>query len=302
MANPYTSVNVNNYNANPPTDDGTKTTNNQISWAKIKTKLSDPINTAFATLNSNVGSAFAKQLGTAGAAGVSTDTTVVVTDQGRTFEFTAADLTLTLPDAAATGTFIIGVRNGSSGKLTVAAAEATPTQLVNGAASIILAPGDGGLLIGDGSNFKYIGTTAGQTFAAGTKTLFFQTAAPLGWTKDTTLDDAGIRLTSGTVTDGGTVAFSDVFKEVTLLKANLPNYDLDLSNLTIEITNGTQVVRGGGNAGNGAGGGGTIQQVWANGNAYTLSATPGGKIQLGGSATPLDFRLKYAAAIRAAKN
>jgi hypothetical protein len=37
--------------------------------------------------------------------------------------------------------------------------------------------------------------------------LFQQTAAPTGWTKDTTHNDKALRLTSGTVGTGGSVAF-----------------------------------------------------------------------------------------------
>jgi hypothetical protein len=40
---------------------------------------------------------------------------------------------------------------------------------------------------------------------------FNQTAAPTGWTKDTSTDDAGFRLVSGTVSSGGTVDFTTAF-------------------------------------------------------------------------------------------
>lgn len=47
---------------------------------------------------------------------------------------------------------------------------------------------------------------------AGTRMLFHQTAAPTGWTKDTTagLNDNALRVVTGTVSSGGTVAFSTV--------------------------------------------------------------------------------------------
>lgn len=41
--------------------------------------------------------------------------------------------------------------------------------------------------------------------------LFAQTAAPTGWTKDTTYDDYALRITSGTVSTGGSVNFSTAF-------------------------------------------------------------------------------------------
>jgi len=46
-----------------------------------------------------------------------------------------------------------------------------------------------------------------QGFAAGTVMLFKQTAAPTGWTKITSSDDAALRIVSGTVSTGGSVAF-----------------------------------------------------------------------------------------------
>jgi hypothetical protein len=45
----------------------------------------------------------------------------------------------------------------------------------------------------------------------GTRLLFQQTAAPTGWTKDTTHNDKTIRVVTGTVSSGGTNAFSSAF-------------------------------------------------------------------------------------------
>tara|TARA_E500000318_G_scaffold12143_1_gene11114 strand:- start:4071 stop:5057 length:987 start_codon:yes stop_codon:yes gene_type:complete len=52
-------------------------------------------------------------------------------------------------------------------------------------------------------------------FASGTKMLFQQTAAPTGWTKDTTHNDKALRVVSGTVTTGGSNAFSSAFSNIT---------------------------------------------------------------------------------------
>jgi hypothetical protein len=48
-------------------------------------------------------------------------------------------------------------------------------------------------------------------FVAGTRLLFQQTAAPTGWTKDTTHDNKALRVVSGTVGSGGSVAFTTAF-------------------------------------------------------------------------------------------
>jgi len=50
--------------------------------------------------------------------------------------------------------------------------------------------------------------TGVEAFPAGTKMLFGQTAAPTGWTKITTDDDAALRIVSGTVGTGGSVGLS----------------------------------------------------------------------------------------------
>lgn len=60
-----------------------------------------------------------------------------------------------------------------------------------------------------------------ETFPAGTQMLFVQAAAPAGWTKQTTVNDATIRIVSGTTggKTGGSIAFSAAFvsgKVVTL--------------------------------------------------------------------------------------
>ncbi len=59
-------------------------------------------------------------------------------------------------------------------------------------------------------------TAASGGFAAGTIMLFRQTAAPTGWTKDTTnYDGSAIRVVTGTVSSGGSVAFTTAFASQT---------------------------------------------------------------------------------------
>src|SRR6266849_9414223 len=49
------------------------------------------------------------------------------------------------------------------------------------------------------------------SFPRGTLMLFQQTAAPVGWTKQTTHNDKALRVVSGTASSGGSSAFSTVF-------------------------------------------------------------------------------------------
>lgn len=66
-------------------------------------------------------------------------------------------------------------------------------------------------------------------FPAGTRMLFQQSTAPTGWTKDTTVNDKALRVVSGAVGSGGSVAFSTVFGRTatdgtTLTVAQMPRH------------------------------------------------------------------------------
>jgi microcystin-dependent protein len=67
-----------------------------------------------------------------------------------------------------------------------------------------------------------------EPFPAGTKMLFVQTAAPTGWTKDTTHNDKALRIVSGTASTGGSVAFTTAFAsglsagDTTLITSQIP--------------------------------------------------------------------------------
>jgi hypothetical protein len=52
MGQKYTSQTVTGYDTSPPPDDGSLTLANLITWAGIKGELGDPLNTAFAAINS----------------------------------------------------------------------------------------------------------------------------------------------------------------------------------------------------------------------------------------------------------
>jgi hypothetical protein len=53
--------------------------------------------------------------------------------------------------------------------------------------------------------------------------LFQQTSAPTGWTKDTTHNDKALRVVSGAVSSGGSVAFSTAFANRTV-SGNVDNF------------------------------------------------------------------------------
>lgn len=73
-------------------------------------------------------------------------------------------------------------------------------------------------------------TAASSAFPAGTLMLFQQTAAPTGWTKQTTHDNKALRVVSGTASSGGTSAFTTVFANQT------PSISVNTSGLSAGAT------------------------------------------------------------------
>jgi hypothetical protein len=88
-------------------------------------------------------------------------------------------------------------------------------------------------------------TSAANVFyTSGTAMLFQQTAAPTGWTKVTTYNNYAIRIVSGSVSTGGTVAFTTAFASqavsgtntsgavtaTTLTTAQIPSHTHDYAN------------------------------------------------------------------------
>ena len=55
-----------------------------------------------------------------------------------------------------------------------------------------------------------------DAFPSGTRLLFNQSTAPIGWTKVTTYDDFALRVVSGSVGTGGSVVFSSAFSSHTM--------------------------------------------------------------------------------------
>lgn len=66
-----------------------------------------------------------------------------------------------------------------------------------------------GITFNDGTS------TTTNLIPAGTLMLFQQTAAPTGWTKQTTHNNKALRVVSGTASSGGTSAFTTVFANQT---------------------------------------------------------------------------------------
>tara|TARA_R110000787_G_scaffold109508_1_gene218070 strand:+ start:429 stop:899 length:471 start_codon:yes stop_codon:yes gene_type:complete len=85
-------------------------------------------------------------------------------------------------------------------------------------------------------------------FKAGTKMVFNQTAAPTGWTKVTSANDVALRLVSGSVGTGGSVAFETAFASHTPT-ISMSNAAVTLATATVPAhvhTYGAYEIGGGG--------------------------------------------------------
>ena len=84
----------------------------------------------------------------------------------------------------------------------------------------------------DGSANVQISTTAASSgVPSGTKMLFQQTAAPTGWTKDTTHNNKALRVVSGTASTGGSVAFTTAFATSRTVSGSVASHTLTESQI-----------------------------------------------------------------------
>jgi hypothetical protein len=160
MANPYVAPTVTDYNLNPPSDDGTQSPSNALTWAKHKTKIGDPLKTAIEADIAATTTAFGKLAG--GITAVVDDYTVLASDQGKTIVISVSGKTITTPDADGTGIgagFKFGILNTSSGDVTI---DGSDSQTVDGTATVTLPSLRGVDVDTDGSNWF----TKGQNWEA----------------------------------------------------------------------------------------------------------------------------------------
>jgi hypothetical protein len=135
-----------------------------------------------------------------------------------------------------------------------------------------------------------------QELVSGTRLLFQQTAAPTGWTKDTTHNDKVLRIVNGAVSSGGTVAFTSVFTSqaisgsvgsTTLVEGQIPSHSHTQRHYT--ATKGGATYPGGQ--------GGTLA------NNITTTATGGsGSHNHSFTGSAIDLAVQYVDVIIATKN
>ena len=135
-------------------------------------------------------------------------------------------LTSTVVTSFSAGTTGLTPSTATQGAVTLAGTLA----VANGGTGLTATPTNGQLDIGNGTDFTRATLTAGsgisitngagsitltataqQPFAPGTIIVFGQTAAPTGWTKITTNNNAALRIVSGAASSGGSVDFTTAF-------------------------------------------------------------------------------------------
>ena len=117
---------------------------------------------------------------------------------------------VTITGGSVTGITDLTVADGGTGASSITA---NSVILGNGTSALsgnLVAPGtSGNILTSNGTTWTST-APASASFPAGTKMVFQQTAAPTGWTKDTTaaLNDSLMRIVTGTASSGGSTGFS----------------------------------------------------------------------------------------------
>jgi microcystin-dependent protein len=109
-----------------------------------------------------------------------------------------------------------------------------------------------------------------DAFPSGTKMLFQQTSAPIGWTKDTTHDNKALRVITGTAGTGGSINFTTAFGSQNVGDTTLT---------TDQIPSHTHTFSGSGSTGNAGGHGHTINDP---GHRHVITTGVGNVPQLNG--------------------
>lgn len=165
-----------------------------------------------------------------------------------------------------------------------------------------------------------IPTVAAAAFPAATVMLFFQTAAPTGWTKDTSnFNDHAIRIVTGTPSSGGSLNFSTVFaytatQSYTLTSSDIPAHTHGFGTLTgVTSTGGSHTHTyvdsrdnsAQADAGTARNVGGQNDNTSSDGShSHTVSLNAGATGSTGsggGHAHSIPMQLRYVDAIRATK-
>lgn len=197
------------------------------------------------------------------------------------------------PDVGVLWNGIRCVENVTSGSFTVT--------LTNSAGSVVIPQGRRALVFLDTTNGPRIVGIAGSSGAdpvpTGSVMLFYNAAAPTGWTV-VAADDWAMRIASSAAgTQGGSTAWSSVLTNRTIAQANLPAVNF---NGTFIHTHQVSAQSSGG-----VGSASSFLQASATGGGALSTGIPDtGSISVssGGSGTAMDFAVRYFSMMLATKN
>lgn len=176
---------------------------------------------------------------------------------------------------------------------------------------------EGGLVEGSIHTFSYnlaasawiVHSGSDVGIESGTSMLFQQTSAPVGWTKLTDHNNKAIRVTSGSVSTGGTLSFTDCFQDRTMTTSQMPAHSHSGSSLGTDSqgSHGHTYTRYSSLPDNfqryggwdGAYKGTSTQYTsWQDDHTHTVS----GSTNSAGSANPIAFAVQYVDVIRCTKD
>ena len=157
MADQFTKPTISGYNSSPPSDDGSATSANQIFWATIKTKLTDPIKVLAEAIADEADAAFDALVSLFSDTVAKTGAyTVLTSDNGVLFlgNATSAAFTFTLPAAASAGDgFRVAIKktDATANAITI---DGNASETIDGATEIYLTQEDQVVtLVCDASNW-----------------------------------------------------------------------------------------------------------------------------------------------------
>lgn len=161
MGSLYSGTSVSGYNSNPPPDDGSTGSLNQLQWNRdIKGKIGDPLNTFAAAASSALVTSFGKTISGGSVVKTAVNYGASAADQGRNIVATASGITITTPDATSVlSPFVWCINNQSTGTITVAGFS---SQNIDGANTATLGAARGILLWTDGTNWFSSGLVMGN--------------------------------------------------------------------------------------------------------------------------------------------
>lgn len=209
--------------------------------------------------------------------------------QNACWRFTGALLqnAVATPNAGNATTFLTGFyywENVTTGNFSIT--------VTTGSGSVVLPQGRRGVLFIDGTNgpriMALVGSASADPIPTGTVMLFYQNAAPSGWTISSSLNDYALKIVSsaGGVTSGS-VAYSTLFGRTatdsyTLLLADIPSHTHDYQHHNTTGTGGP------------ASGSSGLDSL----GTFTTTAAGGG----GGHTHGIDMRVQTASVILCSRN